>query len=46
MKLFSTTTSPFVRKVLVVAHERGLAGDIELVTLRPSPLKPAKRSRA
>jgi glutathione S-transferase len=39
MKLFATTTSPFVRKVLVVAHERGLASDLELITLRPSPLK-------
>jgi glutathione S-transferase len=39
MKLYSTTTSPFVRKVLVVAHERGLADRLELVTLRPSPLE-------
>src|SRR5258708_7200347 len=39
MKLFATTTSPFVRKVLVVAHERGLASRIDLVTLRPSPLR-------
>ncbi len=39
MKLFYTTTSPFVRKVLVSAHELGIADDIELVTLRPSPTK-------
>lgn len=39
MKLFHTTTSPFVRKVMVVAHETGLAGDIETVFLRPSPLQ-------
>ena len=39
MKLFSTPTSPFVRKVLVVAHELGLADRIELVTLRPIPLE-------
>jgi glutathione S-transferase len=39
MKLNSTTTSPFVRKVLVAAHERGLQGRIERVKLRPSPLR-------
>ena len=38
MKLFHTGTSPFVRKVMVVAHEAGLAGRIETVFLRPSPL--------
>ncbi len=38
MKLFYTPTSPFVRKVLVVAHELGLAGRIETVLLRPSPM--------
>jgi glutathione S-transferase len=38
MKLYFTPTSPFVRKVLVLAHERGLAADIDLVTLRPTPL--------
>src|SRR5215471_7800687 len=38
MKLYVTTTSGFVRKVLVVAHELGLASRIEQVTLRPSPL--------
>jgi glutathione S-transferase len=39
MKLYATTTSPFVRKVLVVAHERGLVDRIEQVILRPSPLE-------
>ncbi|MBL8717635.1 MAG: glutathione S-transferase N-terminal domain-containing protein [Myxococcales bacterium] len=39
MKLYYTPTSPFVRKVLVVAHELGLAGKIEQVLLRPTPLK-------
>jgi glutathione S-transferase len=39
MKLYFTTTSPFVRKVMVLAHERGLASGIELVTLRPTPLE-------
>jgi glutathione S-transferase len=38
MKLFHTGTSPFARKVMVVAHEAGLAGRIETVFLRPSPL--------
>ena len=32
MKLYFSPTSPFVRKVLVAAHERGIAGDIECVT--------------
>lgn len=39
MKLFSTTTSPFVRKVLVAAHELGLEDRIERVALRPVPTK-------
>jgi glutathione S-transferase len=39
VKLYATTTSPFVRKVLVVAHERGLFDRIQQVTLRPSPLR-------
>lgn len=37
MKLYYTPTSPFVRKVLVVAHELGLADRIETVFLRPTP---------
>ncbi|MBK8261175.1 MAG: glutathione S-transferase [Nannocystis sp.] len=37
MKLFYTPTSPFVRKVLVVAHELGISGEIELTFLRPTP---------
>ncbi len=37
MKLYATPTSPFVRKVLVTAHELGLAERIEPVLLRPSP---------
>lgn len=39
MKLYYTPTSPFVRKVLVAAHETGLASRIETVFLRPSPLE-------
>lgn len=38
MKLFHTPTSPFVRKVMVAAHELGLAERIETTFLRPSPL--------
>lgn len=38
MKLFHTPTSPFVRKVMVAAHETGLAGRIDIELLRPSPL--------
>lgn len=37
MKLFHTQTSPFVRKVMLAAHELGLASRIETVYLRPSP---------
>jgi glutathione S-transferase len=39
MRLYHTTTSPFVRKVMVVAHELGLAERIETVFLRPVPTK-------
>jgi glutathione S-transferase len=39
MKLRHTPRSPFVRKVLVVAHEQGLAGRIELVPTSLSPLQ-------
>ncbi len=39
MKLYYTATSPFVRKVLVCAHELGLAARIETVALRPNPLQ-------
>lgn len=38
MKLFYTPTSPFVRKVRVLAHELGIALETEL--LRPSPMTP------
>ena len=39
VKLYHTTTSPFVRKVLVAAHELGLADRIELAFLRPVPTR-------
>jgi glutathione S-transferase len=37
MLLFHTPTSPFVRKVMVVAHELGVA--LETTFLRPTPLE-------
>lgn len=40
MKLYHTQTSPFVRKVMLVAHELGLADRIETVFLRPNALSP------
>jgi glutathione S-transferase len=39
MILYHTPTSPFVRKVLVAAHELDLAGRIETRFLRPVPSK-------
>jgi glutathione S-transferase len=39
MKLYFTPTSPFVRKVTALAHERGIFDRLELVMLRPSPLE-------
>lgn len=41
MKLYYTPTSPFVRKVLIAAHEVGLADRIETTLLRPSPMTPS-----
>ena len=37
MKLYSSVTSPFVRKVLVVGHELGLADQLEVVPVVLSP---------
>ena len=39
LKLYYTPTSPFVRKVMVCAHELGLADRIETTFLRPTPVK-------
>lgn len=39
MKLYFTPTSPYVRKVMVAAHETGLIGRIETLFLRPTPVK-------
>ena len=35
MKLWYSPTSPFTRKVLILAHEKGLAADIELLPVNP-----------
>jgi glutathione S-transferase len=43
MKLYYSPTSPYVRKVLVAAHELGLADRIEKL---PSATHPVKRNRA
>jgi len=40
MELYYTATSPFVRKVLIAAHELGLFHRLTLRNLRPSPLSP------
>jgi glutathione S-transferase len=38
MQLYYTPTSPYVRKVMVTAHELGIA--LETITLRPAPTNP------
>ncbi len=40
MKLYYSTASPFVRKVLVCAYERGLDGQIEQVATKVVPTEP------
>ena len=35
MKLLFAATSPFVRKVVVLAAETGLSGDIERIDINP-----------
>lgn len=39
MKLRHAAASPFVRKVMVCAHELGLAGRIELVPTAVTPIR-------
>lgn len=47
MRLFFNPASPFARKVLVVAHERGLFDRLERVPVAPLPTKPvAELARA
>lgn len=40
MRLYHSPTSPFVRKVMVVLHETGQAGDITLVPAHGTPVDP------
>jgi len=40
MKLYWSSTSPFVRKVIVSAHELGLSGRLETIPTRVAPTKP------
>lgn len=40
MKLFYQTHSPYARKVLVAAHETGLAGQLEVIHHETSPTRP------
>jgi glutathione S-transferase len=40
MKLFYGAISPFARKVLITAHERGIADQIELVSAALTPVSP------
>lgn len=41
MKLYYTNTSPFVRKVLLAAHELGLRDQLEFESLRPVVTAPS-----
>lgn len=41
MKLYHSPNSPYVRKVMVVLHETGQLGEVELVPATGSPLEPA-----
>jgi len=38
MKLFFSSTSPYVRKVMICAHELGLSDQIELLPAKASPV--------
>lgn len=40
MKLYFNPASPYVRKVRVTAHELGLAGKIELISISLTPVSP------
>lgn len=41
MKLYHSPTSPYVRKVMVILHETGQLGDVDLVESSTSPISPA-----
>jgi len=40
MKLYFSPASPYVRKVRITAHELGLGGDIELISISLTPVNP------
>jgi glutathione S-transferase len=40
LRLYHSAGSPFVRKVMVVLHETGLVGEVELVVASGNPLAP------
>lgn len=40
MKLYHAAASPFVRKVMVLLHETGQLGDVEIVTVATAPVAP------
>jgi glutathione S-transferase len=42
MKLITSPTSPFARKVLVVAHEHGLIDRIEMIPAAMTPVAPSE----
>ena len=46
MKLFYSPTSPYVRKVMVTAMEKGLDGQIEKINASVSPIAPNKEVAA
>ncbi|WP_158965205.1 glutathione S-transferase [Chachezhania sediminis] len=46
MKLYYSPSSPFVRKVLVVAHETGQADDLALVEISTTSIAPSEELRA
>jgi glutathione S-transferase len=46
MKLYHSPLSPFVRKVLVAAHELGLANRIEWVPISTTPMAPDPKLKA
>lgn len=46
MQLYFNPTSPYVRKVSVTAHELGLSGKIEPISITLSPVSPHEKLRA
>lgn len=40
MRLYQSPSSPFARKVIVLLHETGQAGDVDLIAVSGTPLAP------